>query len=85
MQNVCIIILVRSSEHNITVHESLCTCGEQGSSEKRCNFPIQGSSFILIAAGAQKGTGVAVGCRCSLECADWQGLDGEKLIDFLSK
>lgn len=85
MQNVCIIILVRNTGHNIRVPESLRTCSKQGYPEKRCNFPIQGSSFILIAAGTQKGRGVAVGCRCSLECADWQGLDGEKLIDFLSK
>lgn len=85
MQNVCVTIPVRGPGQNITVRESLRTCGEQGYSEKRCNFPIQGSSFILIAAGTQKGAGVAVRCRCSLECADWQGLDGEKLIDFLSK
>jgi hypothetical protein len=67
------------------VSDSLRTCREQGYSEKRCNFPNRGNSFILIAAGTQKRAGVVVSCRCSLECADWQGLRGGKRIDFLSK
>lgn len=39
--------------------------GECSYSEKRCNFPIQDGSFILIAANAQKSPGIAFGCRCS--------------------